>query len=220
MRGAVGPRGAVSDRTPGEAGTSGTSPETGGVGGFGAGATGGAGSGVGAGPYTPRGLRRLSNREYDNVVRGLLGDTSHPATTFIADVYQNGYDNGSTGLVVQSDQVDAYQVAAEALAETAVAARMPRLLAWRSRRSCCRPSFCTATLVVWANEIGRGDHDQRNMPVVFLGLNGRGLPAGGRVVDAGEQPFNRLGCSILNLMDRPAAGFGDRPDCGVFAGLL
>ncbi len=67
-----------------------------------------------------RRLRRLSNREYDNVVRDLLGDGSHPADGFVVDVYQNGYDNGSAGLTVQSDQVADYQSAAEALAASAV----------------------------------------------------------------------------------------------------
>lgn len=77
-----------------------------------------------------------------------------------------------------------------------------------------------STLVVWANEEGRGDHNQDNVPVVLLGLVGRGLPAGGRLIDQGKQPFNRLGCTILNLMDHPAAGFGDQPTCGAFTGLL
>ena len=74
--------------------------------------------------------------------------------------------------------------------------------------------------MVWANEEGRGDHDLENVPVVLLGLVGRGIPAGGRLIDQGKQPFNRLGCTVLNLMDHPAAGFGDRGDCGSFAGLL
>jgi hypothetical protein len=76
------------------------------------------------------------------------------------------------------------------------------------------------TLVVWANELGRGDHNQANVPIVLLGLVGRGLPAGGRVIDAGTQPFNRLGCTILNLFGHTTPGFGDLPDCGVFQGLL
>ena len=75
------------------------------------------------------------------------------------------------------------------------------------------------TLVVWGNELGRGDHNQANVPVILLGLTGQGLPSGGRIIDAGEQVMNRLGCTILNLMDHPAAGFGDVPDCGVFTGL-
>jgi hypothetical protein len=104
-----------------------------GSGGAGVGATGGAAGGAGTGgapgdnaSSDGRRLRRLSNREYDNVVRELLGDTSHPARDFIADAYPNGYDNGSTALTIQSDQADALQVAAEQLAARA-AADLPRL---------------------------------------------------------------------------------------------
>ncbi len=75
-----------------------------------------------------RRLRRLSRREYDNVVRDLLGDTSHPARAFVADAYANGYDNGSAGLAVQSDQVASYQAAAESLAAAAVARDLGRLI--------------------------------------------------------------------------------------------
>lgn len=75
-----------------------------------------------------RRLRRLSNREYNNVVRDLLGDTSKPADRFIVDSYPNGYDNGSAALAVQSDQAVGYQVAAEALAATAVTNSMSQLL--------------------------------------------------------------------------------------------
>lgn len=76
------------------------------------------------------------------------------------------------------------------------------------------------TLLVWANELGRGDHSQENVPIVLIGKAGGALAQGNRVIDAGRQVFNRLGCTILNLMDSPAAGFGDVPDCGVFQGLL
>jgi hypothetical protein len=75
-----------------------------------------------------RRLRRLSSREYDNVVRDLLGDTTQPAKGFIVDSYPNGYDNGSAGLAVQSDQVVGYQAAAEALAANAVKSGMVRIL--------------------------------------------------------------------------------------------
>ncbi|HTB73722.1 MAG TPA: DUF1592 domain-containing protein [Polyangiaceae bacterium] len=75
-----------------------------------------------------RRLRRLSNREYNNVVRDLLGDTTQPANLFIPDSYSNGYDNGSAGLAVQSDQVASYQAAGEALAAAAVSNNMNLLL--------------------------------------------------------------------------------------------
>lgn len=80
------------------------------------------------GPLSSRRLRRLSAREYDNVVRDLLGDASQPARHFVGDAFQNGYDNGSVGLVVQSDQAFDYQAAAEALAATAVRDRLSSLL--------------------------------------------------------------------------------------------
>src|SRR5215831_6019136 len=70
---------------------------------------------------TPRRLRRLSSREYNQVVRDLLGDTTRPADSFVVDSYPNGYDNGAVKLAVQSDQVVDYQAAAEDLAARAVA---------------------------------------------------------------------------------------------------
>jgi hypothetical protein len=76
------------------------------------------------------------------------------------------------------------------------------------------------TLLVWANEIGRGDHNQENIPIAMLGRVGRGIARGGRTIDTGRQVFNRLGCTILNLMDMPVEGFGDEPTCGSFEGLL
>ncbi len=92
---------------------------------------GGAGDTVAPAPHptlTPaRRLRRLSNREYDNVVHDLLGDETHPARGFVTDVYLGGYDNGSVGLAVQSDQAASYQKAAETLAAAAVAGDVGRL---------------------------------------------------------------------------------------------
>jgi hypothetical protein len=75
------------------------------------------------------------------------------------------------------------------------------------------------TLIVWGNELGRGDHSLRNIPVVLVGKAGGALPAGGKVIDAGPQVFNRLGCTILNAMGTRASGFGDAPECGSFQGI-
>ncbi len=76
-----------------------------------------------------------------------------------------------------------------------------------------------STLLVWANEMGRGDHNQDNVPIVMLGKAGGGLQPKGRVADVGKQPFQRLGCTILNALGLPAAGFGDLPACGSFRGV-
>lgn len=75
-----------------------------------------------------RGLRRLSRREYNNVVRDLLGDTTQPANQFGTEVYVNGYDNGSAGLIVGSTDVSAFQLAAEGLAVHAIQSNVPALI--------------------------------------------------------------------------------------------
>lgn len=75
------------------------------------------------------------------------------------------------------------------------------------------------SLIVWANEFGRGDHNQENVPIVLIGGAGGALPPGGRVIDVGRQVFNRLGCTVLTLLGTNVSGFGDVPDCGVFQGL-
>ncbi|WP_394841771.1 DUF1552 domain-containing protein [Pendulispora brunnea] len=75
------------------------------------------------------------------------------------------------------------------------------------------------TLIVWANEFGRGDHSLNNVPIVFVGGPASGMTTGGRVVDAGAQTFQRVGCTILNAMGVPSAGFGDEPQCGPLRGV-
>jgi hypothetical protein len=75
-----------------------------------------------------RNLRRLSAREYNNVVRDLLGDATQPANQFGQEVYTNGFDNGSDSLTVQGTDVVAFQAAAESLAATAVANDFPALV--------------------------------------------------------------------------------------------
>ena len=75
------------------------------------------------------------------------------------------------------------------------------------------------TLVVWANEFGRGDHSLENVPLVLIGGQGAGAATGGRLVDRGRQPFQRIGCSILHAMGMRVPGFGDAPTCGPIVGL-
>lgn len=75
------------------------------------------------------------------------------------------------------------------------------------------------TLIVWTSELGRGDHDLENIPLVMLGGAG-GAMRGGRFVDRGVQPFQRVGCTILKAMGEEASGFGDQPACGPLDGVL
>ena len=117
---------ACADRNPGPgngAGASGASAD---------GASGG-GSSTGAGGVaglagTGRNLRRLSAREYNNVVRDLVADTTRPANQFGQEVYTNGFDNGSDSLIVESTELLAFQTAAESLAATAVANSLSTLI--------------------------------------------------------------------------------------------
>jgi hypothetical protein len=75
------------------------------------------------------------------------------------------------------------------------------------------------TLIVWANEFGRGDHSLENVPVVLIGGQAAGAPRGGRLVDRGSQPFQRVGCTVLRAMGLASHGFGDAPDCGPIDGI-
>ena len=76
------------------------------------------------------------------------------------------------------------------------------------------------TLIVWANELGRGDHSLVNVPIVLVGGASPASPSPrGRVVDEGAQTFQRVGCTILRAMGIAADGFGDEPSCGPLRGL-
>jgi hypothetical protein len=75
------------------------------------------------------------------------------------------------------------------------------------------------TLIVWGNELGRGDHSLSNMPVVLVGGPLAGATSRSKLVDVGAQPFQRLGCTILRSMGIASDGFGDSPSCGPILGL-
>jgi uncharacterized protein DUF1592/uncharacterized protein DUF1588/uncharacterized protein DUF1595/uncharacterized protein DUF1587 len=92
------------------------------------GSAGGSAASITGSPSVGRSVRRLSQREYDNVVHDLLGDTTQPASALGLDVYTNGYDNGSDGLIIQGNDVLAYQAVAETLAATAVTSNMSLLI--------------------------------------------------------------------------------------------
>jgi hypothetical protein len=75
-------------------------------------------SGAGAAP--PRiVLRRLTNSQYNNTVRELLGDRSMPANRFPPEDFVNGFKNQYASQNLSPLLEDAYSAAAEALARTA-----------------------------------------------------------------------------------------------------
>jgi hypothetical protein len=69
----------------------------------------------------PSPIRRLTRFEYDNTVRDLLGDTSHPARSFPAEEEAFGFSNNAVVLGVTPVLAEQYLVAAESLAKKAVA---------------------------------------------------------------------------------------------------
>ena len=68
----------------------------------------------------PSPLRRLTQPEYNNTVRDLLGDSSSPASTFPPDQRQGDFSNTAVALTVSPLLAQSYQTAAEALATTAI----------------------------------------------------------------------------------------------------
>lgn len=64
-------------------------------------------------------LRRLTNEEYDNTVRDLLGDRERPAAAFPPDEAVGGFENNTVTPISQTG-VERYMEAAEGLAARAV----------------------------------------------------------------------------------------------------
>ncbi len=73
-------------------------------------------------PAAPRApLRRLTIFEYNNTARDLLGDKTSPGSGFPAEELSNGFGNDAYAQGTPPGQVEAYQTAAQALANAATA---------------------------------------------------------------------------------------------------
>ena len=75
----------------------------------------------------PAPMRRLTRWEYNNTVADLLGDTSSPASNFVPEAGQFGFDNAALGATLSDVVVEQFEAAARALAAEAVL-DMPGLL--------------------------------------------------------------------------------------------
>jgi hypothetical protein len=78
------------------------------------------------------------------------------------------------------------------------------------------------TLIVWSNEMGRGDHRLDDIPALLIGLIGNGIKQGGKVYDlaaarGSQQPHNILGYHMLNALGHTTQGFGDIADMSSYA---
>lgn len=67
----------------------------------------------------PSPIRRMTRFEYDNTVRDLFGDTTHPASAFPAEEEALGFDNNAFALVTSSTLAEKYMLAAEGISERA-----------------------------------------------------------------------------------------------------
>ena len=93
----------------------------------------------------PAPLRRLTQEQYDNTVRDLLGDTTHPARGFPRDATVGEFSNNATTLVVSPLLAQAYEATAEAL--SGVAIKNPTLLPCsptKDGEDTCARQFITA----------------------------------------------------------------------------
>jgi hypothetical protein len=95
---------------------------------------------VGSAPVSRAPLRRLTRFEYDNSVRDLLGDTTHPAAAFPSEEIGNGFGNDADAQSVSSLLAEQYSAAAETIAQRATSS--PELLA---KLHPCAPSMTATT---------------------------------------------------------------------------
>jgi hypothetical protein len=65
-------------------------------------------------------VRRLTHSQYNNTVRDLLGDQTHPADIFPQEDYVNGFKNQIAAQDISPLLAEAYQVAALKLAKAAI----------------------------------------------------------------------------------------------------
>lgn len=75
------------------------------------------------------------------------------------------------------------------------------------------------TLVVWANELGKGNLHMHDVPWVLAGGAGGAIPMG-RFLEYDDESHNDLLVSICNAMDVPTSTYGDEDFCtGALDGL-
>lgn len=107
----------------------------------------------------PSPLRRLTNYEYNNTVRDLLGDTTAPAREFAEAGEVLGFDNNADILNVTELLAEQYMRAAEQLAETA-AADPAKLLGCDGKDPCVRTFIETFGERAWRRPLDTTEVDR------------------------------------------------------------
>ncbi len=109
----------------------------------------------------PAPLRRLTQSQYDNVVRDLLGDVTHPARSFPADATVTDFSNNAETLVVSPLLAQAYESAAESLSAAAVAD--PKLLPCSPQKdgedACARAFIASFAKRAFRRPLTQGESD-------------------------------------------------------------
>ncbi|HVY26220.1 MAG TPA: DUF1592 domain-containing protein [Polyangiaceae bacterium] len=133
----------------------------------------------------PARARRLNRFEYDNTVRDLLGDTTHPARKFPTEERSRlGLDNDANALTISPVLVEQYQQAAESLAATAVS-QMASLLPCAPQQAgeeACGKSFITAFGEKAFRRPLEADESERLWRVLDAGRTSESFTAGVRMV--------------------------------------
>src|SRR5262245_12330520 len=65
----------------------------------------------------PSPIRRMTRFEYNNTVRDLLGDATHPADVFGAEEEALGFNNNAASLTVSDSLANKYMLVAEGVSE-------------------------------------------------------------------------------------------------------
>ncbi|MEY4576390.1 MAG: hypothetical protein RL701_1093 [Pseudomonadota bacterium] len=123
-------------------------------------------------------LHRLNNTEYDNTVRDLLGVTSTPARSFIADEKAFGFDSIAAALGMTDAQYEQYFNAADELVERTFAdAALRKRIVTCAPAANADPNVCTRQIVTsfglraWRRPLDTAEADA----LVAVAQDARGL---------------------------------------------
>src|SRR6185369_15358702 len=131
----------------------------------------------------PSPIRRLTRFEYDNTIRDLLGDDSHPSAAFPPDETAQGFDNNAVVLGVTDLLAEQYLDVAEGIAGRAVAdaAVMGRIAPCASADADCGRSFIQSFgRRAWRRPLTDAEVDR--LALVFGDAAADGFPAAAQAV--------------------------------------
>jgi hypothetical protein len=92
-------------------------------------------------------MRRLTRREYNNVVGVLLADTTRPAEQFVPESEQSGFTNGAESTLLSAVVIDDFERAATTLAREATTAAKLANLVGCDPNAMAEQDTCAATFI-------------------------------------------------------------------------